>query len=78
MATTTQTRSVLAESYKGKSVARRPLLTHLVFIEDGIEAKSGCRQPVDNLADEYSDVEGNSKRPTCPTCAKKWDKLNKT
>ena len=73
---TYQTRSVLGECYKGKSVSRRPLLPHLVHLDEhGSEVKTGCRQPVDNLADVFSDPEGNDKRPTCSTCARKWDKL---
>lgn len=86
--TTYQTRQVLGGAYRGRDVGSRPLLTHLVLresvwnvgnqVHQDQDVKSGCRQPVDNLADEYSDPEGNDKRPTCPTCARKWDKLQGT
>jgi len=85
--TTYQTRQVLGACYKGRRAALDIARTHLVFLEpvmnphlhvlQDVEQKTGCRQPVDNLADSGSDPEGNDKRPTCPTCARKWDKLQK-
>ncbi len=34
---TTETRGVLAAAYKGKMAALESLLTHLAYVEDGIE-----------------------------------------
>ena len=77
-----RSRYVLGECYKGRSVSDRTLLTHLVFMNarDGggtDDVAVGCREPLDNMADCFSNLVENDKRPTCPTCARKWDKLMK-
>jgi hypothetical protein len=54
--------------------APRHFLTHLVFRgPNEVWIQSGCRQPMDNLADEC--LAGLDSRPTCPSCAKKYDKI---
>jgi hypothetical protein len=67
-----QTREVLAGAY----VRKNPVcLTHLVEVDaDGFEIKTMCSKvKLDSICDSYgSDVEA---KPTCPTCARKWDKL---
>lgn len=75
-----QSRYVLGECYKGRSVSERTLLTHLVYMNarEGGETEdiaTGCREPIDNVSDCFSNLEENDKRPTCKTCARKWDKL---
>jgi hypothetical protein len=66
-----QTRSVLAGAYLRRDTV---YLTHLAEVDaDGVEIRSLCRVKLDSFADQYAhsvDV-----RPTCPTCAKKWDRL---
>lgn len=71
--TSTETRGVLGGAYKGKE---RELLTHLVFLKGDDEIGVGCRQPLGNIADHYSNPKGNSAKPTCPTCAKVYDRLS--
>lgn len=71
-----ETRGVLAGAYRnGKEV----FLTHLTFVlgygDSASDVRTGCRQPVDNIADGYSNPDGHALRPTCPTCAKVWDRL---
>jgi len=70
-----ETRGVLAGAYRGKDFSVRPTYTHLVFVGPrGEERGTGCR--VDNLVDTYGHDEAFLRsRPTCPTCAKKWDKI---
>ena len=73
---TTQTLGVLAGAYRGKKAEARTLLTHLL-INDGETSKVGCRQPKDRLVDEYGMTDEEIvARPTCTTCAKKWDKIH--
>ena len=68
-----ETRGVLAGAYRGKDIEARALLTHLYFPETG---RSGCRQPGDRLVDEYGHTARElASRPTCPVCAKRWDRL---
>lgn len=65
-----QTRFVLAGAYRGKD---RVELTHLVRVETG---NAICRKAL-NMCDEYgSTPEQLRTRPTCPACAKRWDKIN--
>jgi hypothetical protein len=72
---------VLAGVYRGglkceleSGEGKRHFLTHLVFRRDHeIWMEAGCRQPLDNLADEC--LAGLHSRPTCPVCAKKYDKI---
>jgi hypothetical protein len=65
---------VVAGAYKGKSVSERALLTHLVEEDSG---ESMCRIPASHLCDRYAHTDEElAARPTCPTCAKKWDKLH--
>ena len=75
-----QSRYVLGACYKGKSVSERTLLTHLVYVNvydsgNSNDIATGCREPLDNMADRFSNLVENDKRPTCKTCAKKWDKI---
>jgi len=71
-----QTREVLAGAYRGRSVSDRTLLSHLVDTEDPQERAMCGRVKPDQIADEYSRVESERyARPSCPACAKKWDKL---
>ena len=73
--THTQTRGVLAGVYRGSD--KRNELTHMVFCDGDNEwVRTGCRQPVDNMADSYSGSDEDlAQAPTCPTCAKRWAKL---
>jgi len=70
-----ETRGVLAGAYRGRDIEARPNLTHLVFVgPTGSELRTGCR--VDNLVDTYGhDRAFLASRPTCPTCAAKWEKI---
>ncbi len=70
-----QTLHVLAGCYRGRDISERELLTHLVFLNGNVSVRTGCAVPLDSLVDEYSDPEGLDKRPTCPKCAAKWDKI---
>ena len=74
-----QTRGVLAGAYRGKDIAARPLKTHIVFInvaDDPFGSSVGCRQPLDNIVDQYGyTVAQLRERPTCEACAKKYDEL---
>lgn len=71
-----QTRGVLGGAYVNID---RACLTHLVFLKAGPEYNSdirtGCRQNVDNMVDECCAPARHGERPTCPTCAKVWDRL---
>jgi len=71
------TRAVLAGAYRGRDIAERVTHTHLVALTDrDSEDKVGCSGvEADALVDQYghSDEELRA-RPTCPTCAKKWDR----
>lgn len=68
---TFETRAVLAGAYKGSRVSLASTLTHLAI--NGVGA---CNKKL-NLADSYALSETErAGRPTCPKCAKKWDKLN--
>lgn len=70
----TQTRGVLGGAYRAKDP--RNFLTHLVFCLDGDNwVDTACRQPVSNTVDEYG-AEDIDARPTCKTCAAKWDKIH--
>jgi hypothetical protein len=76
MSTTYQTRYVLAAAYKGKDIGERALLTHTAVVDDGREVRTLCRQPVENLVDEYGMTsEELVSEPTCKTCAKRWKKF---
>lgn len=67
------TRGVLAGAYAGRERTR---LTHMVYRREGVDVRVGCRQPLYNMADEYAGTEKELRsRPTCPTCARKWDRL---
>lgn len=70
-----QTRGVLAGAY----IKKNPVfLTHLVEVdEDGAETKTLCSKvKLDSICDAYAgSVEDLARRPTCPTCARKFDKL---
>lgn len=70
-----ETREVLAGAYKGRSVSRRVLLSHLADVSLPGDAVALCgRAP--NLVDAGGmGVGGLDARPTCPRCAKLWDKL---
>jgi len=74
-----ETRGVLAGAYRGRDIGERATMTHLVFVgppprEEDL--RTGCQQPVDNMADVYSvSVEESAERPSCPACAKKWEKI---
>jgi len=72
-----QTLGVLGGAYKGKDIGERALLTHIAFISaEGYTIRTGCAVKADNLVDEYAHAEDErTSRPTCPTCAKKWDKI---
>jgi hypothetical protein len=68
-----ETREVLAGVYRGR---RQSELTHLVYLRERVDVATGCRQPLGHLADRYSlDPGAEHARPTCPTCARKWDRL---
>lgn len=71
------TRGVLAGAYRGKRAELEGAKTHLVYRHQGVDVRTGCRQPLYHIADQYSafSEEELHARPTCPTCAKKWDKL---
>ena len=76
----TSTRYVLAGAYHGRDIGNRELLTHLVFMKgDGEllrDVRTACSQDVDNVADLYSVTPGEEHaRPTCPRCAKAFDKI---
>ncbi len=77
-----QTRGVLSGAYGKRTPTDRSLLTHLVFVPAenamaGEEFTALCRTvKPGNMADQYSNPEGNSARPTCPKCAPKWDRLH--
>lgn len=86
--THTRTQGVLAGAYRGRGV-ERTLLSHLVYlVEQGTypgpewdpgphtsfkEVGVGCRVNPDHIAD--ADPETCDARPTCATCARKWDSL---
>lgn len=74
-----ETRGVLGGAYLPRHLDEdRPTLTHLVFVgpDDSFGLRTGCRQPIDNMVDTYgASEEESAARPTCPTCAKKWDKI---
>lgn len=75
----TSTREVLGGSYIGHG-ENRVERTHLVFVTgkdwDDFGDSVGCRQPLGNLVDAHGagDVDA---APTCPTCLRKWNLLNK-
>ena len=65
-----ETRAILAGAYRGTSVSRRTLLTHVAVVrEDGSIARVLCgRVDIDSLADSGAmDVHAI---PTCQTCAR--------
>jgi hypothetical protein len=65
---------VFGGAYRGKKLENRNLLTHLVEEESGTPM---CRIPADNLCNRLDhSAEEVIARPTCPICAKKWDKLH--
>jgi hypothetical protein len=73
-----ETRGVLAGAYRARKFDQsEEFLTHLVFVDErGSSLRTGCRQPVDNMADIYSaSMEESGEKPKCPTCAKKWEKI---
>lgn len=76
-----ETRGVLAGAYLPRhfDTDEPRTLTHLVFIGGAPryeELRTGCRQPVDNMADIYSvSIAESAEPPTCATCAKKWEKI---
>lgn len=75
-----ETRGVLAGAYLPRHLDQgRGTLTHLIFIgpPPGYdELRTGCRQPVDHMVDMYgSSLSESAARPTCPTCAQKWEKI---
>lgn len=78
--THTQTRELLAGSYRGRDIEDRVTRTHLVFCNGNDEwVRTGCRQPVERMADSgASSEEDLAAVPTCPTCAKRYHKLHGT
>ncbi len=73
MNTRYETRGVLAGAYARKT-ARQNLLTHLCDTEAGTDEAMCGRAP--SLCDLGGlPVEQHYSRPTCPRCAKKWDRL---
>jgi hypothetical protein len=73
--THTHTLGVLGGAYGDQAL--RLTRTHLVFCNGKNQIRVACRQPLDNLADEYS-VQSDAElvaRPTCNTCGRKFDKL---
>lgn len=71
MATVYETRGVLAGAYRGRST-ERALLTHVAVVEDGVERRTLCRQPVDNLVDRHGMTdEERQAEPTCTTCRRR-------
>lgn len=73
-----QTRKVLGGAYRGKAAELKALLTHLVDVEINGE-HALCHKVQDgNMADQYaSTAKELAARPTCETCAKRWDRLQK-
>lgn len=75
-----ETRGVLAGAYKGASADLKSTLTHLVEVEqvgpdvDDVEVMQtpSCVKKI-HLADP--DMDTVYARPTCPRCAKRYDKL---
>jgi hypothetical protein len=68
-----QTREVLAGAYVSKK--NPTYLTHLAEVNDnGTETRVMCSKvDIDHLVDSYGqDV---TLKPTCPICARKWDRL---
>lgn len=76
-ATQYQTRGVLAGAYRGRNDGERSNLTHLVNVATDGESSLCRRVKPGMMADEFSasSTEDLQARPTCPYCAKKWDKL---
>ena len=73
-----ETRGVLAGAYRGRRRSPEQELTHLVFIRagDSFGFATGCRQPLDNMVDPYGHTAAQKReRPTCPTCAAKYDRI---
>lgn len=70
--THTHTLGVLGGAYADQSL--KALRTHLVFCNGDSQVRVACRQPIENLVDEHGAEDINA-RPSCPTCAKKWDRL---
>jgi hypothetical protein len=66
-----QVRGVLAGAYRGKAADLKACLTHLVGEDEaGNDVSVGCRVKLEHLHDEPTGA-----RPTCPTCAAKYDAL---
>lgn len=62
---------VLAGAYKGR--ASGAVLTHL-----GESSGTASCGKASKLADQYAlTPDERAARPTCPRCAKRWDKLHK-
>jgi hypothetical protein len=68
-----QTRGVLAGAYPKGS--KKTMLTHSVTLPDEQPLCSGVK--AENIADEYSDPEGNTVLPTCPVCLRRVTALMK-
>jgi len=81
-----ETRGVLAGAYRGKDISARALLTHSVGIVtregDGFEVEGFvlCRGVnVDHIVDSLGyTAEERATRPTCPRCAERFDRMNKS
>lgn len=69
------TLGLLGAAYKGGRASLKSTLAHLLI--EPSDAKAACGQRADHLVDEqaYESYELQY-RPTCPRCAKRWDKLN--
>lgn len=76
---TTQTRGVLAGAYRGRRGELENLKTHLVYVSRGVDVGVACRQPLHHIADEHSaeSEEELQERPTCATCGRAWDRLQR-
>jgi hypothetical protein len=72
-----ETRGVLGGAYRGR-LDDRTTRTHAVVVDGdppGREVRVLCRQPLENIADYYSEPKGHAAPPTCPRCLERWEKL---
>lgn len=69
-----EVRGVLAGAYRGRAVENRALRTHLVVMQGDNEVRTGCRLDTEHLVDTYGG-EPEGAVPSCPTCARVWDRL---
>ncbi len=73
-----ETRQVLAGAYVNSDP--RTMLTHAVEISDDERTEEPLCKRVksESICDQYASTPAQlAARPTCKTCARKWDKLPK-